>query len=444
MRRQDTCWMRLKAQTRILAQTLFVICAVMGTSAQAIGQGLPAWAPKTFPIGGWCSPPEPYITTEQYKRLADAGFTIVMPPCDGEATVARNRKILDTAKAAGLRAIISDARMPLAITGHAEAEKALKAIVADYHRHPALLGYFLTDEPSADQFAGLAEVVAALHKLDPDHLVYINLYPNYASNNLAAHPSQLGTDNYTLYLQQFAQTVKPDLLSFDFYGFMTSGDRSGFYGNLAAAQRALAAAPPQTPLWPVILSVQHGPYRALNENELRYEALQALVYGAQGLTYFTYWLPQDDKSYTWSHGIMNRDGTPGPLYEAVSAVNRQVRDLGKWLYGARVLTTFQTGDVPSDGRAQENDVPVKVMGPGNLSVGLFRDLTGYLYVLVTNRDYTKPVSTKVLLDAGDHALEALDQTKNRWNPTTGPKDADGQTTLDLDLPPAGAAMIRWQ
>ena len=423
---------------------LFVLWALIGTVVQGRAQSLPAWAPKTFPIGGWCSPPEPYITTEQYKRLADAGFTVVMPPCEGEATVERNLKILAAAKSTGLKAILSDARMPLALSGHPDAEKALKAIVSDYHRAPALLGYFLTDEPGADQFTGLAEVVAALHKLDPDHLVYINLFPNYASNNLDAHPSQLGTDNYTLYLQQFLQTVKPDLLSFDFYGFMTGGDRPGFYGNLSATQHALAAMQSQTPLWPVVLSVQHGPYRALNENELRYESMQALVYGAQGLTYFTYWLPQDDKSYTWSHGILNRDGTPGPLYAEISAVNRQVWNLGKWLYGARVVTTFQTGDVPPDGRAQENDVPVKVTGPGNLSVGLFRDLTGYLYVLVTNRDYAKPISTKVLLDAGDHPLEALDLTKNHWNTTTGPKDADGETTLDIDIPPAGAAMIRWR
>ncbi|HLV78664.1 MAG TPA: hypothetical protein VKT32_00240, partial [Chthonomonadaceae bacterium] len=345
---------------------------------------------------------------------------------------------------AGLKVILSDARMPLAITGHSDAENALKAIVSDYHRYPALLGYFLTDEPGADQFVGLAEVVAALHKLDPDHLVYINLFPNYATNNLDAHPSQLGTDNYPLYLQQFVQTVKPDLLSFDFYGFLEKGDRPGFYGNLAAAQRALASAPPLTPLWPVVLSVQHGPYRALTENELRFEAMQALVYGAQGLTYFTYWLPQDDKTFTWSHGILNREGTPGPLYEAISAVNRQVKDIGKWLYGARNLATFQTGDVPLDGKAQEDDVPAKVTGPGNLSVGLFRDQIGFLYVLVTNRDYAKPVSTQVLLDAGDHPLQALDLAKNRWNPTTGPKNGDGETTLELDLPPAGAALFRWR
>ena len=41
-----------------------------------------------------------------------------MPPCEGEATVARNLKILDTARATGLKAVIQDSRMPLSFTGN--------------------------------------------------------------------------------------------------------------------------------------------------------------------------------------------------------------------------------------------------------------------------------------------------------------------------------------
>lgn len=422
-----------------LLLTMETVLAAMQGAAQTTA----AWPPKTFPIAMWCSPPEPYITPEQYRRIADAGFTVVLPPCGGESTVARNRKILDTAKATGLKVIVGDARMPMAVTGSPKAEAALKAIVNDYRRSPALLGYFLTDEPGADAFAGLAEVVAALHKLDPDHLVYINLFPNYAGTNLAASPSQLNTDTYDQYLDRFVKTVKPDVLSWDHYHFLTNGDRPGFLGNLFSGQRAATSTQPATPFWQIVLSVQHGPYRALNENELRYEAMQTLVFGAQGLVYFTYWPPEDDTTFHWSNAVMNRDGTPGPLYMPVKNVNRDVKALGKWLYGARALETFQTGEVPADGHAPPNDVPVKVTGPGNLSVGVFRDNAGYLYVLVTNRDYTKPVSTKVLLDAGAHPIEALDLAKNRWHPTTGPKDSDGQTTLDIDLGPAGAYLIRW-
>jgi hypothetical protein len=402
-----------------------------------------AWPPKTFSIGCWCSPPEPYITVEQYKRFAEAGFTVLLPPCQGESTVARNRKILDTARATGLKVILADARMPLALTGHPGAEAALKGIVEDYRRHPALLGYFLTDEPGANAFPGLAEVVAELHKLDPDHLVYINLFPNYASTDRTAQPSQLNTASYGEYLDKFMQTVKPDVLSWDHYFFLAGSDRPGFFGNLAAAQHAANSTQPATPFWQIVLSVKHGPYRALNENELRFEAMQTLAYGAQGLVYFTYWLPQDDASTQWSQGIMNRDGTPGPLYEAAKQVNHEVTELEKWLYGARVLRTFQTGAVPPDGLPQTDDVPITASGEGNLTLGAFRDAKGFFYALATNRDYTKGVKATLHAYAGEHKIEALDLKTGKWEPASGPKDDSGTTTLTFDLGPAQAVLIRW-
>lgn len=424
-----------------LVWSLVLLAMLAGGRANAASEA--AWPPKTFPIGFWCGPPEPYITVEQYKRIAQAGFTMVLPPCGGTATVALNRKILDTARATGLKAIIADSRMPQSITGNAGAEEAIKAIVADYRKHPALLGYFITDEPGASRFAGLAEVVAALRKYDPDHLAYINLFPNYASTDRVAQPSQLNTLTYDEYLDKYLQTVKPDVLSWDHYHFMQDGDRPGFFGNLVSVQRAAGAQRPPLPFWQIVLSVQHGGYRALNENELRFEAMQTLAYGGQGLLYFTYWLP-DDPTFTWSHAIMNRDGTPGPLYEAVSQVNREVKTLGQWLYGARVLRTFQTGDVPADGQAQANDVPITVNGPGNLTVGAFRGREAYFYALITNRDYKQAIKTTVQAHAGAKAvIEILDLKTNRWSPITGEKNED-VTTLALELGPAGAALIRWQ
>jgi len=427
-------------------RTIVVWCCL---TVMMLGGVLPcgaenAWPPKIFPITFWCGPPEPFITVEQYRRIAEAGFTIVMPPCEGAATVERNRKILDTAKAVGLKVILSDARMPLAINGNREAEKAVQAIVADYHKHPALMGYFLTDEPGADAFQGLHEVQALLHKLDPEHLVYINLFPNYATTNYVAKPSQLQTNTYEEYLQNYLRVVQPDVLSWDHYHFLKDGDRQGFFGNLSAVQQAINTNAETTPFWQIVLSVEHGGYRPLNENELRFEAMQSLVYGVHGLAYFTYWLP-DDPSFTWNHAIMNRDGTPGPLYEPVKRVNSEVQKLGKWLYHTKVLETFQTGAVPPDGRDQPQDGMVKIQGAGNLSIGLFRG-EGFLYVMVSNRDYRNGVTSKLAVNVGnkDRVIEKLDMTTNRWNPLKGTKDRNGIITQDFTLDPAAASLYRWR
>jgi len=427
----------------IMTTIAYVMLALAPGVAPSAGADTaePNWPPKNFPITFWCGPPEPFITTDQYRQIASAGFTVVMPPCEGEATVARNRKILDTARATKLKAIISDARMPMAITGNGTALANLKAIVKDYHGHPALMGYFITDEPGAAAFAGLAEVVAELKKLDPQHIAYINLLPNYATSDLNTTPSQLQTDTYDRYLGRYMQTVKPDVLSWDYYHFLTDSDRTGFYGNLFAAQRAVAATEPATPFWQIVLSVQHGPYRPLTEAELRFEAMQTLVFGGSGLVYFTYWTP-NDPSFTWSNSIRNRDGTPGPLYEPVKHVNAEVRTLAKYLYGALLVSTFQSGDIPSDGRGTAGDVPVHVTGPGNLSAGFFRGVGGYAYALITNRDYKAAANTALKLNVGKRDVELLDLATNKWK-KVGSTATDGDTAVPLELVPAGAALLRW-
>ena len=423
----------------------FWLLALVGLSSLvfAAEQGKSAvWPPKHFPITFWCGPPDPYITLEQYRAIADAGFTVVMPPCEGEVTVARNRKILEMAAKTGLKAVISDARMPMGLTNSPSGKAALRAIVNDYRKSSALMGYFLTDEPGANHFGELAEVVAELHRLDPERMVFINLLPNYATTDLTANPSQLNSLTYAQYLSRYMEVVKPDVLSWDHYALLTDGDRPGFFGNLAAGQRAAAATQPATPFWQIVLSVQHGPCRALTENELRFEAMQTLVYGAKGLVYFTYWEP-NDPSFHWSHTIRNRDGSPGPLYAPVRAVNAEVRALTAWLYDAQVEETFQSGTVPPDGTTAPEDSLVKVTGESNLTVGTFRGTKGFFYVMVTNRDYRAATKGQLTLTTVKHAVEQLDLKTGKWTVWSG-KQNGGTVSGEVILGPAGAALLRWQ
>ena len=430
----------------VLTIALGLMVAVLGTGAKAQEKKTPAWPPKTFPISGWCSPPDAFITVEQYRLMADAGLNVVLPTFVGTASVERNRKILDTAKTVGIKAIIADARMPQSLTGNPNAKATLDAIVKDYRKHPALLGYFLTDEPGASSFAGMGEVVAYLKEIDPEHVAYINLFPSYASSNQQAASSQLGTDTYDLYLEKYLQVVKPDVLSYDHYHFLKSGDRPGFIANLASAQRATATGSSfqsATPFWNIVLSVEFDPYRGLTENELRYEAMQTLAFGGKGLVYYTYFQP-DFPSYSSKNTIMLRDGTPGALYEPVKRVNREVQALAKWLYGANVLKTYLTGEGTSEGISLGTEGPVRVDGAGNLSIGMFRDGKGYLYVLFTNRDYTKSVATKATLTTLDHPTELLNLESGKWKLLMEKRNHDGEIKVDVVLPPAGAMLVRWK
>jgi hypothetical protein len=403
----------------------------------------PAWPPSEFLIGQWCSPPEPYITLEQYRRMAEAGLTVVLPPCEGECTVARNKKILDLAHKTGMHAVIQDPRMPMSVTGTPGADAALKAIVNDYRRSQALLGYFITDEPGADKFAGLAEVVAELRKLDPEHPAYINLFPNYASTDLTAKPSQLNTDTYQEYVDRFVKTVHPAMISLDHYQMRKGGDRPGFFGNLAVIQRAAVSTTPTTPFWNIVQSLNFEDCRAVNEDELRFLAMQTLAFGGQGLLYFTYWQPSPSSGSTYDYCVMKRDGTPGPLYEPLKRVNRDLKRLGRWLLGTEAIRTFETGTIPPDGHGQSNDLPVSATGDANLTIGAFRARGGYFMAVVANRDYKSGTEAVIRADAGKREIQTFDLATNKWKPLTGTVDADGITTLKIQLSPAAAVLIRW-
>lgn len=70
-------------------------------------------------------------------------------------------------------------------------DDSLDAITEDYKNYEATKGYYLLDEPSSNLYPKLQEATKRLKENDPDHMVFVNLLPNFAT------PGQLGFDNYT-------------------------------------------------------------------------------------------------------------------------------------------------------------------------------------------------------------------------------------------------------
>lgn len=410
-----------------------LILAALGAVFSA-GLALPSeWEPKEFPISFWCGPPDPHITVERYQQIAAAGFNYLMPPCEGQATPERNRRILDTARATGLKAFLADQRMPLSISGVPDAEQRLDAIVADYARHPAFAGYFITDEPSAAAFPGLGEVVAYLRKKDPRHPAYINLFPNYASEE------QLGTPTYEQHVEEFIKTVRPFAVSYDHYHFLKGSDRPGFFANLEIVRRLSIQY--GLPFWQIVLAVPHGPYRPLTEAEKRWEAMQTLAYGGKGLMYFTYWTPSPNPA-EWGPAIIAHDGTATPQYEEVKRINADVHAIGKYLLGGVPVTVFQNGKTTEPVAPREPGTPVSFVGEGDVTVGLFRADT-HLYVLIANRDYREKTTVDALFFTAGRTPQKLDKATGRWASQKAERTPDGDLKVHVELAPGDAELYRW-
>lgn len=391
------------------------------------------WYLKEFPISFWCAPPANQTTVERYKEIAGAGFNIAGPPCEGGGSVERNLRILNASRAAGIKAIIADDRMPLAITGVPDARERLDAIVRDYSRHPALAGYFITDEPNASAFQGLAEVVAYLREKDPKHPAFINLFPNYAS------PQQLGTATYEEHVDRYIRTVQPFVVCYDHYHFLTNGDRPGFFANLEAVRSLSQRA--GLPFWQVVQAVPHGPYRSPTEPEKRWLAMQTLAFGGKGLVFFTYWTPSDT-SFDWGPAIIDKDGNRTPQYEHVKRINAEVKALGRHLLGAVHVGVFLSGEPAPEVLPRQPGMPVVVEGEANLTVGLFRQ-DRWAYALVCNRSYKEPQDVSLLLTIGRNSLSRLETSSGRWMPVKVERTTEGDSRVKLRLEAGSGALLRW-
>ena len=125
--------------------------------------------------------------------------------------------------------------------------------------NPAVMGYFLADEPVVAGFSRAGQGGGRGEKVSPGKLAYINLFPDYATPG-AKDLSQLGTANYTDYLEQFVTQVKPQFLSYDNYQIEYSRDQrnpsvaASYYNNLLTVRRV--AIEHNLPFWNIVSSNQ--------------------------------------------------------------------------------------------------------------------------------------------------------------------------------------------
>jgi len=362
-----------------------------------------------------------------------------------------NEEELDVAQRYGLRGMLTDPL--LTNTAYEEGPEdskrraALDALIARVRNHPALYAYHLLDEPSASRFAHIGKLVAFIRERDPAHLPYINLFPTYASNG------QLGTkgdtvEAYNKHLNQYVETVRPGLLSYDHYQLNNSHDGDQYFLNLALMrEKSLAAGLPfmnivQASNWKPGSADDPDAPRVPNGDEMRYLVYTTLAYGAQGISYYVYCYPKHEG------GIAKPDGTPTPLYHALKSLNREFVAIAKELQPLKSLGVFHTGMQPPGavsvpkGTTYTLNPPVPPIDyePGERVQGVLLshfgsndDTTfGGTHRLVVNLDYKTERTVRL---KGPAALDVFDATTQKWSP------AD-DSVVELTLPGGGGKLVR--
>ena len=237
----------------------------------------PQWRQPRLFVSFWYDPPVPPADYPAvYKQIADANFTAILGGF-GALTAAAVEAQLSAADALGLGVV--------AATNYG---KPTALPISDYGgAHPSLWGYQVKDEPSVADFGAVAAYSDAIAAAVPGKLRYTNLLPHCPL-------AQLNASSYDAYVGAYVRTVRPDVLSFDYYpSFQTPEwgappSMADYRANLADVRRhALGAG---VPFWN-FFGVQHvfGGQPDPTEAQIRWQVFTSLAHGAKGVMYFCYW-----------------------------------------------------------------------------------------------------------------------------------------------------------
>ena len=367
---------------------------------------------ETIPILAWYSIPAEYASEKTYQELADAGFTINFSHL---SRLEEALKALDLGQKTGVKIMLSCGELSF------DTENVVKKV----KDHPALYGYFLRDEPAVGDFPVLAEWANKIRSIDPDHPIYLNLFPNYAPDSI------LGC-TYPEYVHRFVEEVGLPLLSFDYYPVTVQGIRENWWSNLEVIAKEAREA--DIPFWAFALSTAHYPYPVATMASLRLQFYTDLAYGAQGLQYFTYWCPTPG-IWDFNSAPISETGARGPVYDLVKEMNKELQARAGIFVGAKVLQVRHTGETVPPGVTPLEELPSQVSvldTKGKGTVVSLLEKGGWQYLMIVNRSLDEPVDFELgfnvpakmigrdgkasgLSKDGTYRLEEGDCAIFRWN-----------------------------
>ena len=363
----------------------------------------------------WGSPPAGDDVGERYREFAAAGFTHGLTAFRDSRQA---KRLLDAAAAAGVKLfpMLSFSKM----TGPEVARR--------FARHRALAGYFLIDEPSAEEFPKLArqarQIMAA--DTDPAKVYCINLFPNYANNQqLGLAPHQ----KYYEYVHKFLSEVPVNVLSYDYYPIHRLTVGAGWYENMQVMLDAAKMA--KLPWWAYIATVGFGMFPEPSMGSLRLQSYTNLAYGATGIEHWFYWYYQGHRG-----AAIDFDGRQTATYDYIRKVNTELQARAAVFVGSRVSRVRHAGKTtPAEVKPYEPRGPITSLsagGKGAIVSELWKD--DYRFLVIVNQDYLEPMPLKAGWKRGT-AMGAVEKN--------GSVRMFAKRGLEMQVDPGDAAILMW-
>ena len=360
----------------------------------------------TIPVMSWGGIAQSEVSVASYKKLKDVGVNIDIAFFANADAIA---SALDAAGKAGIKLMISSPELK------SEPEKTANR----FKNHPALEGYFLSDEPFKAQFQELVDWQKRLKSADGKHYCFVNLLPDINSNR-----SKFGTKDYKEYIDTFDQLFPAPYLSFDFYPVVDGGLHPRWFENLEFFANKYRTE--GRPFWAFALTTSYLAYSddavqpSMNDfyqlyttykpektfvhdiptlSSLRLQIYADLAYGAQGIEYW---------SFRGFGSPLDAQGKRTVVFDRLQKVSNEIQQLSGVFLGAKVVSVAHTGaNIPNETkRLSELPAPIKLLETvGEGAVVSVLENGKNTFVVIVNRDFKNPM--KLIISTDDSVKKVL-------------------------------------
>ena len=264
------------------------------------------------------------------------------------------------------------------------------------------VGYFLKDEPKAEQIPALKDNYMNYYSADSTRRPFVNLYPSYA-------PEDWLGGSYSDYVNNWVNSVgaeKIEYLYYDHYPFLSGGRMRSTYFSDMETIRSIAysngkmktGAFSQTGWW---VGMQKP-----NANEVRWNLNTFIAYGFKSISHFCWVSPNrvsvEDGGEDMRDHVIDQEGNKTELYDPLVQYNWEIRQLGDLLMDIDCEHAYHSGSYKASGvETLPKDCFIQPQSKStNYIISLFNAKEGGAkYVMIMNNSTSQNTTGKFLINA---------------------------------------------